>query len=60
MALLSGFDALHLASTLLVSSADAVVATWDHRLLVAAWATGLRTVPSTCEGAVLLCLEILR
>jgi uncharacterized protein len=42
---LSGFDAIHLASALEVSSAPLVVATWDARLLGAAQAAGLATLP---------------
>ncbi len=43
---LSGFDAVHLASALLVSGDDVVVATWDSRLRAAADATGLPTLPA--------------
>lgn len=42
---LSGFDAIHLASSLTIASMPIVVATWDHRLHLAAQAEGLATLP---------------
>ena len=44
---LSGFDAVHLASALVVSGAAPVVlATWDRQLARAAQAVGLATLPA--------------
>ena len=43
---LSGFDAIHLASALTLVDAPVILATWDRRLLLAARATGLSTLPS--------------
>ncbi len=42
---LSGFDAIHLASALTLSTTPVVVATWDGRLHQAAQAVGLATLP---------------
>lgn len=42
---LSGFDAIHLSSALTIAMAPVVVATWDARLLQAAQAVGLATLP---------------
>lgn len=42
---LSGFDAVHLASVVALSDAPVVVATWDVRLLGAAQAIGMATLP---------------
>lgn len=44
---LSGFDAIHLASALGLEDAPVVLATWDRRLLTAAQAEGLVTLPAT-------------
>lgn len=41
----SGADAVHLASVLSLGSPEALVATWDRRLAVAAVASGLDVVP---------------
>lgn len=44
---LSGFDAIHLASALVVgAAAPLVVATWDHRLADAARSVGFATLPA--------------
>lgn len=43
---LSGFDAVHLASALLVSEGELILATWDSRLQVAARSSGLRVLPA--------------
>lgn len=44
---LSGFDAVHLASALVVgAAAPLVLATWDHRLAGAATSLGLATLPA--------------
>lgn len=44
---LSGFDAVHLASALVVAAAaPLVLATWDRRLASAATSTGLATLPA--------------
>lgn len=43
---LSGFDAVHLASALTLSELPVIVATWDGRLLRAAQASGLETLPA--------------
>ena len=43
---LSGFDAIHLASTLLLGRDDVIVASWDRRLLTAARTVGLATLPA--------------
>lgn len=43
---LSGFDAVHLASALTLAELPVVVATWDGRLLRAAQASGLNTLPA--------------
>ncbi|MEX0658824.1 MAG: type II toxin-antitoxin system VapC family toxin [Egibacteraceae bacterium] len=42
---LSGFDAVHLASALLVDGDGLVVATWDTRLAAATVAVGVPTLP---------------
>ncbi|QBI19672.1 PIN domain-containing protein [Egibacter rhizosphaerae] len=42
---LSGFDAIHLASALLVDADGLIVATWDTRLATAAMAVGVPTLP---------------
>lgn len=42
---LSGFDAIHLASVLTLVDAPVILATWDRRLLAAARAVGLSTLP---------------
>lgn len=42
---LSGFDAIHLASALMIAAIPVVVATWDGRLHQAAQAAGLATLP---------------
>ena len=42
---LSGFDAIHLASALLVDAGELLVATWDVRLAAATLAMGLPTLP---------------
>ena len=42
---LSGFDAIHLASALLVDADALVVATWDARLAIATTAVGIPTLP---------------
>jgi uncharacterized protein len=42
---LSGFDAVHLASARTIAAMPVVVATWDARLLRAAQASGLATLP---------------
>lgn len=42
-------DALHLASALVVSAAEPMVATWDRRLHAAALAEGLPTLPESLE-----------
>jgi predicted nucleic acid-binding protein len=44
---LSGFDAIHLSSALVLSELDVVVATWDVRLHRAAGDERLRTLPRT-------------
>lgn len=44
---LSGFDAIHLASALLLGPDEVVIATWDVRLHDAATAIGYRTLPAT-------------
>ncbi|MGI8873265.1 MAG: type II toxin-antitoxin system VapC family toxin [Egibacteraceae bacterium] len=41
---LSGFDAIHLASVLLLAADEPVVATWDARLHTAAQTIGLATL----------------
>ena len=43
---LSGCDAVHLASAITLADAPLVIATWDRRLLRAARAIGLATMPS--------------
>jgi uncharacterized protein len=43
---LRAYDAVHLASALLVSSADTVVVTWDRALAIAAEEAGLGVAPS--------------
>jgi predicted nucleic acid-binding protein len=43
---LSGFDAIHLASALTLAEAQLIVATWDQRLLQAAKANGIVTLPA--------------
>jgi uncharacterized protein len=42
---LSGFDAVHLASSRTIASMPVVVATWDVRLHRAAQASGMATLP---------------
>ena len=42
---LSGFDAIHLASALLVGADALIVATWDARLATATMALGIPTLP---------------
>ena len=42
---LSGFDAIHLASALLVDADGLIVATWDTRLATATLAVGIPTLP---------------
>lgn len=42
---LSGFDAVHLASALMLAADNPVVATWDSRLHAATQAIGLPTLP---------------
>lgn len=42
---LSGFDAIHLASALLIDADELIVATWDTRLAVATTAVGIPTLP---------------
>ena len=42
---LSGFDAIHLASALLVDAGGLIVATWDARLATATIAVGVATLP---------------
>lgn len=42
---LSGFDAVHLASALLVTAEELVLATWDARLSAASAAAGVATLP---------------
>jgi uncharacterized protein len=42
---LSGFDAIHLASALLVDADGLIVATWDTRLATATIAVGIPTLP---------------
>ena len=42
---LSGADAVHLATALLLREVDLLVATWDQRLATAAVAEGLAVVP---------------
>lgn len=42
---LSGFDAIHLASALLVNAEELVLTTWDARLSAATAATGIATLP---------------
>lgn len=42
---LSGFDAIHLASALALAPAPVILATWDGRLLEAAQAAQLPTLP---------------
>ena len=42
---LSGFDAIHLASALVLAGAPVVVATWDARLQAAARAVGFAVLP---------------
>lgn len=44
---LSGFDAIHLASALLLGLHDVVVATWDARLWQAASAMGYAMLPAS-------------
>lgn len=44
---LSGFDAIHLASALLLGSHEVVMATWDARLWQAASAVGYAMLPSS-------------
>ena len=43
---LSGFDAIQLASTLLLDHYGVIVASWDRRLLAAARTIGLPTLPA--------------
>jgi predicted nucleic acid-binding protein len=43
---LRAYDAVHLASALRASSGDAILATWDRPLAVAARRAGLSVVPS--------------
>ena len=43
---LSGFDAIHLASALTLTELPLIVATWDNRLLRAAQAAGLTSLPA--------------
>jgi predicted nucleic acid-binding protein len=43
---LSGADAVHLASALLLSNVDPVLITWDRRLAAAAALVGLSVAPS--------------
>lgn len=43
---LSGFDAIHLASALLLSADELIVATWDSRLHAAVGGTGFATLPN--------------
>ncbi|MDO8388854.1 MAG: type II toxin-antitoxin system VapC family toxin [Actinomycetota bacterium] len=43
---LSGADAVHLASALVLDDSSVVMATWDRRLSDAARAAGLRVVPA--------------
>ena len=43
---LSGFDAIHLASALTLADAPVILASWDRRLLRAARAIGLPTLPT--------------
>jgi uncharacterized protein len=42
---LSGFDAIHLASALLIDADGLIVATWDTRLATATIAVGIATLP---------------
>lgn len=44
---LSGFDAVHLSSALVLAGPETVVATWDLRLHAAAVGMGVRTLPAT-------------
>lgn len=46
---LSGFDAVHLASALLLANDDTVLATWDRRLHAAARTLGFATLPADLE-----------
>lgn len=47
---LSGADAVHLASALAMSEVDTVLVTWDRRLRSAATALGLAVVPGVVTG----------
>ncbi|MDQ3432208.1 MAG: type II toxin-antitoxin system VapC family toxin [Actinomycetota bacterium] len=47
---LSGFDAIHLASVLLLAADDPVVATWDSRLHAAAQTIGFATLPAAMQS----------
>ena len=47
---LSGADAVHLASALVLDSADLVVAVWDRRLHAGVVAERLAVAPATLDG----------
>jgi predicted nucleic acid-binding protein len=46
---LRSLDALHLAAALMLPQDDLLLATWDHRLHVAAGTEGLGLIPETLD-----------